>query len=293
MLATRTAGWHLRQGEAVTPELTAMRLLGGGAAYEAYLAFDEVTYGPVVVKVVRPDQVDDEHTLRGLAGEVETLARVNHPVVVRGLRHQLDGERPHAVLEHVEGPRLSSLLRRHGRLQEQQYLPLAIEVAGALHYFRGVDVVHLDIKPSNVIMGSPARLIDLSVARSRVRAAASRRIGTDLYMSPEQADPETHGGPGHEADVWGLAATLFHAVAGYRAFDDGDPDGEKPAERHPQLVQPPRALPDDVHPAVADVLLAALDRNPRRRPLPSELADALEPVVAGLPAPRLTFKVRR
>ena len=43
-----------------------MRLLGGGSAYEAYLAFDEVTYGPVVVKVVRPDQVADEQTLRGL-----------------------------------------------------------------------------------------------------------------------------------------------------------------------------------------------------------------------------------
>ncbi len=286
-------GWHLQEGDAITPELTAMRLLGGGSAYEAYLAFDEVTYGPVVVKVVRPDQVDDDHTVRGLAREVETLARVNHPVVVRGLRHRLDGERPHVVLEHVEGPRLSSLVRRHGRLQEQQYLPLAIEVAGALHYFRGVDVVHLDIKPSNVIMGSPARLIDLSVARSRQRAKGSRRIGTDHYMSPEQADPETHGGAGHEADVWGLGATLFHAIAGQRAFDKGDPYAERLADRYPQLVQEPRPLPDDVPEAVAEVVRAALDRRPSARPLPSELADALEPVVAGLPAPRLTFKVRR
>ena len=107
-------GWHLQEGDALTPELTAMRLLGGGAAYEAYLAFDEVTYGPVVVKVVRPDQVDDGHTLRGLAREVETLGRIHHPVVVRGLRHQLDGERPHLVLEHVEGPRLSSLIAGTG-----------------------------------------------------------------------------------------------------------------------------------------------------------------------------------
>ncbi len=285
--------WHLREGDAITPELTAMRLLGGGSAYEAYLAFDEVTYGPVVVKVVRPDQVADEQTLRGLAREVETLATVNHPVVVRGLRHQLDGERPHAVLEHVEGPRLSSLIRRHGRLQEPQYLPLAIEVAGALHYFRQVDVVHLDVKPSNVIMGAPARLIDLSIARSRQRAKGSRRIGTDHYMSPEQADPETHGGPGHEADVWGLGATLFHAVAGHRAFSKGDPDADRLVERFPQLVEEPHPLPEDVPGPVAEVIRSALDRNPGRRPLPSELADALEPVVAGLPAPRLTFKVRR
>jgi len=289
----RTDSWNLSEGDAITPELTAMRRLGGGSAYEAYLAFDEVTYGPVVAKVVRPDQVDDEHTLRGLAREVETLQRVHHPVVVRELRHRLDGERPHLVLEHVEGPRLSSLVRRHGRLQEQQYLPLAIEVAGALHYFRGCDVVHLDIKPSNVIMGSPARLIDLSVARTRQRAKSSRRIGTDRYMSPEQADPETHGGAGYEADVWGLGATLFHAVAGYRAFDDADPAAERLTERYPQLVRSPHPLPDDVPAVVADVVLAALDRRPAARPLPAELADALEPVVAALPTPLLTFKVRR
>ena len=62
--------WGLHEGDAVTAELTAMRLLGGGAAYEAYLAFDEVTYAPVVVKVLRPAQVEDRASLRGLRREV-------------------------------------------------------------------------------------------------------------------------------------------------------------------------------------------------------------------------------
>ena len=174
-----------------------MRLLGGGAAYEAYLAFDEVTYAPVVVKVLRPAQVEDRASLRGLRREVAALAAVNHPGVVRGLRHVVDGERPHVVLEHVDGPRLSSLVRRYGPLQPQQYLPLAIDVASALHYFRHVGQVHLDVKPSNIIMGSPARLIDLSVMRS-VEAAArlDHVIGTDAYLSPEQADPGRLGVPG-------------------------------------------------------------------------------------------------
>ena len=79
-------------------------MLGGGAAYEACLAFDEVTYSPVVVKLLRPDQVDDGSSLRGLRREVAALAAVNHPVVVRGLRHDLDGPRPHVVLEHIDGP---------------------------------------------------------------------------------------------------------------------------------------------------------------------------------------------
>ena len=69
-------GWGLHEGDAITPELTAMRLLGGGAAYEAYLAFDEVTYGPVVVKVVRPDQVDDEHTLGSVPTSSSSTSKV-------------------------------------------------------------------------------------------------------------------------------------------------------------------------------------------------------------------------
>ena len=174
-MSSRHDSWHLAEGDQLTPELTAMRLLGGGSSYEAYLAFDEVTFSPVVVKVIRPGRVDDESSLRGLRREVAALAAVNHPVVVRGLRHELEGERPHVVLEHIDGPRLSSLIRRHGPLQEQQYLPLAIDVAAALHYLRRVDYVHLDIKPSNIIMGAPARLIDLSVARPAERGGGARR----------------------------------------------------------------------------------------------------------------------
>ena len=288
----RDDSWHLAEGDAITPELTAVKKLGGGSAYEAYLAFDEVTYGPVVVKVVRPTSLDD-HTLRGLRREVESLARVNHPVVVRGLRHQLDGPRPHVVLENLDGPRLSTLVRRHGRLSEQQYLPLAIEVASALHYFRHVDLCHLDIKPSNVIMGAPARLIDLSVARSSAAAARiTGAIGTDRYMSPEQCDPGRRGEPGHASDVWGLGATLFEAVAGHRAFDDGDRDADDPVLRHPQLVDRPRALPAQVPAQVAKTVLAMLDPEPASRPLPHEVAGALEPVLAGQPPARLSFKVR-
>jgi serine/threonine protein kinase len=295
MTATTTAetSWRLRKGDAITPELTALRLLGGGSAYEAFLAFDEITYGPVVVKVVRPSEVDDPVTLHGLEREATALDIANHPVVVRGLRHVTDGPRPHLVLEHVEGPRLSTLIRRHGRLSEQQYLPLAIDIASALHFFRYADVTHLDIKPSNVIMGSPARLIDLSVARSSSAAAAiDGVIGTDAYLAPEQAAPGAAGRvPGFASDVWGLGTTLFHAIEGERPFPKGDPEGRTPAERHPQVAVPPRPISTRVAPEVAEVVLAMLEPRAADRPLPREIAEALEPVLARQPKPRLTFKV--
>lgn len=280
---TSPSSWGFHEGDPITAELTVVRRLGGGSAYEAYLAFDEVTYAAVVVKVVRPDQVADEHALRGLTREVEALATVNHPVVVRGLRHELGGARPHVVLEQVDGPRLSTLVRRYGPLQEQQYLPLAVELASALHYLRRLGWVHLDVKPSNVIMGAPARLIDLSVARPAPDAARTRQVGTDAYMSPEQADPDRYGDPGPASDVWGLCATLFEAVAGYRAFD---------GPGFPQLDRDPADLPERTPAEVVKVLGAGLDRDPAKRPLPHEVAEALEPVLYRQPAARLGgFKV--
>jgi len=285
--------WGFVEGDAITAELTAVRRLGGGSAYEAYLAFDEITYAPVVVKVIRPDQVEDEHSLRGLRREVQALATVNHPVVVRGLRHELAGPRPYVVLEQIDGPRLSTLIRRYGPLPEQQYLPLAIEVAGALHFLRRIGWTHLDVKPSNVIMGAPARLIDLSVARPVGDAARTRQIGTDAYMSPEQCDADRWGEPGFASDVWGLAATLFEAVAGYRAFDDGDPGAADLAAQFPQLVDEPYLLPEGVPSEIAKILYAALDPLPSGRPLPHEVAEALGPVLDRQPAVRLGgFKVR-
>jgi serine/threonine-protein kinase len=283
----------LAPGDALTPELTVMRPLGGGSSYEAWLAFDEVTYAPVVVKVLRAGRAADEASLRSLRREAEALAAVNHPVVVRGLRHEERGERPHLVLEHIDGPRLSSLVRRHGPLQEQQYLPLAIDIASALHYLRRIGYVHLDVKPSNIIMGAPARLIDLSVARTVSEAASTTALlGTDAWMAPEQCDPTGLGAPTPASDVWGLGATLHFGVSGERPFEAGDPDGRTAGDRFPQLAAAPRELPRRVPADVVDVIRACLAPRPQDRPEPREISDALSPVLERQPMGKLTYKVR-
>jgi eukaryotic-like serine/threonine-protein kinase len=286
--------WGLAEGDPITEDLTAIRVLGGGTSYEVFLAFDEVTYGPVVVKTVRPDMVGDESTMRGLRREVDSLSMVNHPVVARGLRAVLEGGRPHVVLEAIDGPRLSTLIRRYGPLQEQQYLPLGIEIASALHFLGRVGLTHLDIKPSNIIMGAPARLIDLSVARTFEEAAElTYPIGTDPYMSPEQADPPEAGRPGPASDIFGLGATLFHAIAGYKPFPDGDPDAEDAAARFPQLRELAYDLPARIPDDVAKVVLASLEPNPSDRPVPHEFAEALQPALERTPKGRLAgFKIR-
>ena len=286
--------WELSEGDLIAPGLIAMRVLGGGSAYEAFLAFDEKLYAPVVVKVVRPDQVDDRSTLRGLERECGMLQLLNHPAIVRGFRATVSGERPHVVLENLDGPRLSTLIRRHGPLPLAQLLPLGIELCSAVHYLGRMDVVHLDIKPSNIIMGAPAKLIDLSVARSTAAAAAlSTPIGTDAYMAPEQCLAGQGEPPGPAADMWGIGTTLFHALAGYRPFEKGAGGAQAaPEERWPQLVGEPHQLPNAVPDDVSKPVLGCLNADPKARPTPIELAEALEPAMAALPKARLSgFKI--
>jgi len=277
---TEKDSWGFAAGDEIVAGRVAHALLGGGHTYEAFLAFDDDLHAAVVVKILRPGLVEDRHALRSLRRETELLAQLSHPVIVRSFAAELSGERPHLVLEHLEGPRLSSLLRRHGALPPEQLLPLALELSSALHYLGRRRLVHLDVKPSNIIMGAPPRLIDLSVARD---VEAARRldhvVGTDAYLAPEQADPRREP-PGPPADVWGLGATLYEAVAGYRAWSSSD-------GRWPQCHQPPRALPGDLPAPVVELVLACLACRPEDRPTPAEVAELVEPLIARLPRPVL------
>ena len=274
------SSWGFREGEEIAPGRIAMDQLGTGLRYETYLVWDEHLRALVVAKVVLPELVDNAGAMTALAEEAALLERLRHPMLPRSFGAQLKGERPHLVLEHIEGPRLSTLIRRFGLIIEQ-LLPLALNLCAALHYLSRERVVHLDVKPSNVIMAGAPRLIDLSVARTFDRLRTLRSpVGTDAYMAPEQCDPPRFGDIGPPADVWGLGATLYEALVRERAFpDDGD--------RLPQLRRAPAAFPDNVPVALAALVAPCLERDPSNRPTAGELADALEPLVDALPAPRI------
>lgn len=277
--------WGCEDDEPLAPGLYAKGLLGGGRRYEAYLAFSEELFALVVVKVLRPNRVRDEGALAGLAAEAAMLERLSHPVLLRSFGAELSGDRPHLVLEYLEGPRLSTLIRRYGPLALEQLAPLAIQVCSALHYLARQGVVHLDVKPSNIIMGAPPRLIDLSVARSVEQARAiDSVIGTDAYMAPEQCLAGSGPEIGPAADVWGIGATLYEAACGYRPF----PEPGEGEERYPQLRFDPLPMREGLPGPLVDIVMACLQRDPALRPAPAEIADGLESLIAALPTkPRL------
>lgn len=288
--------WGLGEGDEIVPGRYALKRLGGGYDYEAYLAWDDRLYSLVVAKCLRPHLVENAKARAAMEREATHLMSLNHPVVVRGFDAVLDGPRPHLVMEHLEGPNLASLLRRYGPLQLEQLLPLTLQICSAIHYLGTEQIVHLDIKPRNIIMGAPPRLIDLSVARTFSKAAKiTGHIGTDAYMAPEQCDP-TRATIGHAADIWGLGATLYHAVSAKVPFArpdyDRDRDGDDASARWPQLHRRPEPLPAQVPPVVADIIDRCLASDPVERPAVAEVVGAIEPLVVALPTKPVLRRAR-
>jgi eukaryotic-like serine/threonine-protein kinase len=287
------SSWGFAEGAPIAPGRTVRREIGGGSRYEALLVWDDRLFAIMVAKVLRPDEAADDHPLRELRREAEALERLAHPVIVRGFDAVLDGAHPHLLIEHLEGPTLRRLIKKGGPLPLQQVLPLALHVASALHYMACEGMVHLDVKPDNIVMGVPPRLIDLSIASDLERAARLRGpIGTDSYMAPEQCTAE--GRMGTACDVFGLGATLFHALTGRKPFprEPDARDSQDPVVRFPQLVEEPLPLPDGLPAPLTRLVARMLDHDPAARPAAADVAIELEPLVAALPR-RLAFGRRR
>jgi serine/threonine protein kinase len=277
----RVDTWGFDEGDEIVPGRQAMRLLGGGHRYEAWLAWDEHLRTLVVTKLLRPDQADDPAARRALEAEARLLDRLAHPLLVRSFGAGPAGERPHLLLEYVEGPRLSTLIRRYGLIVEQA-LPLALNLCSVLHYMAAEGVVHLDVKPRNIIMAGSPQLIDLSVARPLDELGSLRgHVGTDAYMAPEQCDAERWSEIGPPADVWGLGVTVHEALTGELPYPRPGSEHE-----HPQLVHE-AVMADGVPPALRDLLRSCLEERPDDRPTAAQLGDALEPFVESLPPPRI------
>ena len=279
-MGTRDRGSHdLAEGDEIAPGRTVLRSLGGGSRYEALLVWDDARFAIMVAKVLRPAAVEDPDALEDLREEAAALAALAHPVLLRGFDAVLDGPYPHLLLEHLEGPSLRRLLSAEPVLHLQQLLPLGLHVAAGLHYMAGAGWVHLDIKPDNLIMGVPPRIIDLSIARTVEHAARTTGLlGTEGYMAPEQCgEPGWEGRIGPPADVFGLAATLWRAATGVRPWP------KDRSERHPQLHGPPPPPARPMPGGLEELLRAGLSQEPEDRPTARELALGFEPLVAELP----------
>lgn len=272
--------WGLKRGDEIDETLVVISSKEAGSRYEVFHAWDRTLFCEVAVKVLRPNRLGERHAVAAFEREASIARRLEHPNLVRFLREHLAEPRPYLVLEYVRAQTLEDHLQAHDDVSVPEICLLGIRMCSALAYMHSRSIVHLDIKPANLTMGEPPRLLDLSIARFSPGAVPlGGEVGTPAYMSPEQCrvEPVTAA-----ADLWGLGATLYEGLTGMQPFTEGRETSSVPAERYPQLVEEPEPLRHQYPqlPATLDrLILACLRTDPAKRPSARQLAMGLEGVL--------------
>lgn len=198
--------------------------LGQGGMGAVYLALDESLQRYVAVKVIRstgksPNEA--EHSQR-LLQEAIAQARVNHPHVVHIYYVGRDGDDPFFAMELVNGPSLDRQLKE-GPLPFPVVVELGLQIVSALERSAAFDIVHGDIKPSNILLPEPyvVKLSDFGLARrmSQDRGDSEKVMGSPDYLSPEAID----GAPlDIRSDMYSLGVTLFEMTFGRLPYHHAD-----------------------------------------------------------------------
>ena len=254
----------MRPGRDIAPGHRVVQLLRRGEDVDVYDVWSEERDCRCVAKALRRDRAGDRGARRRLVAEGRLLAGLAHPHLVRAYE-VLEGPEPVVVLETLSGETLGCMIGGHGpRIPTAELGALGVQLCSALSYLHRNGVLHLDLKPSNVIChADQAKVIDLGIARGPGRGRPG--VGSPAYMAPEQV----RGGQLSEAtDVWGLGALLYKAASRVAPFGD---DGVGRAPRRPEPVRTHRRLPS----RVADTIDGCLDPVPGSRPTVSEVATVL------------------
>jgi eukaryotic-like serine/threonine-protein kinase len=212
-------------------ELAEVRRLsegGHGEVYAAKLVSAEGISQEVVLKLARGKNRHDLAMSRQfLLQEARLTATLDHPNII-GFRDynvvELDGERvPCLIMEHGGVP-LSAVLQSHGgRMDPGLAAFIGVEVLSALAYSHSRDVIHRDVKPQNVLIGShgQVRLIDYGIAKAADPRNPSTVVtnlkGTPVYISTEAYKGEKLDG---RADIWSVGVMLFELVIGRKPWED-------------------------------------------------------------------------
>ncbi len=201
--------------------------LGEGATSEVFLAHDPFNNRKVAIKRVRGGMLADSRELhflqRFFAAEAALVGQLQHPNVVQIHDAVADAEAPYLVMEHVDGVTLRRFCRADRLLPVSQIIEIGFKCAMALGYCFRQGLIHRDVKPANLLVTldgdriSDVKVTDFgSVFNQGADHTQVYRVGSLAYMSPEQLDGDTLD---CRADIYSLAAVLYHLLAGRPPFD--------------------------------------------------------------------------
>ena len=246
-----------------------IREVGSGGMAHVYRAINMSSRKVVAVKMLKEEYLNDREFLRRFEREAKASLALSHENIVRAYGVGDDNGVPYIVLEYVEGKTLKDLIQESpgGHLSVQQAIGICSQILDALSYAHAHGIIHRDVKPQNVIVTNrgKAKLADFGIARevtaSTVTFSGKNVVGSVHYISPEQAKglPVTE-----ESDIYSTGISLYEMLTGTVPFI-GDTTVATALMHLSETPIPPRELNPAVPPALNDIVLRAIEKDPKMR----------------------------
>ena len=169
--------------------------LGKGGMGRVYKALDKEINEEVAIKLLKPEIASDESTVERFRNELKFARKIAHKNVCKMYHLAKEEETPYITMEYVPGEDLKSLVKRKGKLADEEAISIAKQVCEGLVEAHELGVVHRDLKPQNIMIDEKgrAKIMDFGIARSVEAPGVTQTgvmIGTPDYISPEQAEGE-------------------------------------------------------------------------------------------------------
>ncbi len=194
--------------------------IGSGGMAMVYRGKDKKLDRYVTVKVLREEFIGDEEFIERFRSEACSAARLSHPNIVRVYDVGEDGEISYIVMEYIHGDTLKQAIKQKAPFDSRSTLNVSIQIASALAQAHKAHIVHRDIKPQNILVGTDGviKVTDFGIARAATvstMTTTANAAGSVHYFSPEQA---RGGYVDEKSDIYSLGITMFEMITGVLPF---------------------------------------------------------------------------
>ena len=249
-----------------------LELLGRGGMGSVYLGEHVMMNRRVALKIIPRHIGKDPAGLERFLAEARTIASLDHPNIVQAYSVDNEGDQYYLVMEYVEGLDLKRLVEAEGPLDCASAVDYVRQAADGLAHSHSRNMVHCDIKPSNLIVNPQGvvKILDMGLARLAGQEQANgeiseqdeRILGSVDYMAPEQA---LHTADfNHRADIYSLGCTLYFLLTGHAPF----PEGTLPERILKHQTQEPQSISaqrSDVPQSLIEICKKMMSKRPAAR----------------------------
>ena len=258
--------------------------VGIGGMAEVYQGQDDVLGRTVAVKVMLPQYAEDATFVARFKQEAAAAANLQSPYIVNVYDWGQDADTSFIVMEFVRGSDLKTAIQQRGAINQRKVAEIGSQVCQALSVAHGLDIIHRDIKPQNIMIQPDGniKVMDFGIARAKnsVKSKTSAVLGTAHYISPEQAQGKDLS---PASDIYSLGVVLYEAATGQLPFDGPDAVSVALKQVQEQPV-PPREVNAAIDPSLEAIIMKAMSKNPAERfATAREMRHALNDFLAGRP----------